>query len=85
MVDDPLPPLPVFGSYSPEEWKTAKEGPLTPDSKELMLEQVGPLFGTTFLGAATYDKNINAGFTSLQKVIPKIIKLILSRLPSHHR
>lgn len=67
MVDDPLPVLPIFGAYTDEQWNNLTKSS-TDSNKGLLLEEVGPLFATAFMGASTYSGNINTAFTALQKV-----------------
>lgn len=67
MVDDPLPALPLFGAYTDEQWDNITKR-RSDSNKGLLLEEVGPLFATAFMGASTYSGNVNTAFTALQKV-----------------
>lgn len=70
MLDDPLKQLPVFGSYSNEQWGNLISR--RPDnSKDILLEEVGPLFATAFMGSSAFTRNVNTAFTTLQKVVKR--------------
>ncbi|XP_077300156.1 integrator complex subunit 1 isoform X2 [Arctopsyche grandis] len=73
MLDDPLKQLPIFGSYPNEQWDNLISR--RPDnSKDILLEEVGPLFATAFMGSSAFTRNVNTAFTTLQKIVAAEIK-----------